>query len=441
MIQAGKHLIAITRNPERLIVLLVFLSPALLLSLKGAATTILFLVFFVCAGLISRDPQKFFIGRGRQFWVIIFFLLTPFLTELIVQLGRGVFILSSLDGPSRTILAAGVFIYLSKQNLTALISALSIGSAVGIVLVFLSFQLFPEYFWEHRAATYFVDPITLACYVFVLLGIFLFKGLPTQLMRHNNFAKLLVTALAVYIAIVSQSRSAWVAGLVLLEVYVLWRYATSPKKQVLATLCILLGAFMIFHTSDIVKLRSQEAAKTTSDFLESAKADDTSVGLRLGLLQLDFRLIRSNLYLGVPDREIPSFEDLKSVYPDLTRQLYDIKLLAGSHSEFLGQVVGKGVIFGALSLWGLFCYPFFFLSCHYRRLSSLVNDAGGVALGLIVPVAISAMFIQVFNLKMTISFYVMVLAILYAHIFYLVLGRDHGQLEDKLNVVVKNFGK
>jgi len=434
MIQTSGYLTAIKRSPERLIVLLVFLAPALFLVVKGVVTTILFLVCFICVGLMLGEPRKFFVGRGSQFWAVIFFLLTPFLTELIVQVGRGAFVLPSLDGPSRTILAAIVFIYLSKQNLTALISALSIGSAVGIVFVCISLQLFPEYFWEHRAATYFVDPITLGCYVFALLGIFLFKGLPTKLTRYDCATKLLVTALAIYVAIVSQSRSAWIAGIVLIMVYLLFFYRNEPLKRFLSTLCFFLLCFMLYQSLDVVKSRTQEASKTTVNFIQSNQSDDTSVGLRLRLAQLDLWLIQSNLYLGVPDGEIPSFEDLKSEFPDLTRQLYNIKFLAGSHSEFLGQIVGKGIIFGTLSLWGLFCYPLFFLFCKCRNLNSVANSIGWVALGLILPLAVSSMFIQVFNLKMTISFYVMVLAIFYAHVFSLVQDGEYRKARDELSV-------
>ena len=62
--------------------------------------------------------------------VLILCLLSPFLAEVLAQAGRGSFIGSSLDGPSRAILAAGIFTYLSKKDCTNLLSALGIGSAV-----------------------------------------------------------------------------------------------------------------------------------------------------------------------------------------------------------------------------------------------------------------------------------------------------------------------
>ncbi len=168
------HLADLRADPMNWLAALVFFTAAFFLTLKGTATTSLFLMFFICSWSIDKAPRHYFAARGPQFWVLILCLLSPFLAEVLAQVGRGSFIGSSLDGPSRAILAAGVFIYLSKKDCTKLLSALGIGSAVGIVLVFLYLQVFPEHYWGDRAATHFVDPITLPCYTVVLLGLYLF---------------------------------------------------------------------------------------------------------------------------------------------------------------------------------------------------------------------------------------------------------------------------
>ena len=150
-------------------------------------------MFFICSWSIIKTPRHYFADRGPQFWVLILCLLSPFLAEVLAQAGRGSFIGSSLDGPSRAILAAGVFVYLSKKDCTNLLSALGIGSAVGIVLVFLYLQVFPEHYWGDRAATYFVDPITLPCYTVVLLGLYLFGDSSKIPKKVSNFVTLLIS--------------------------------------------------------------------------------------------------------------------------------------------------------------------------------------------------------------------------------------------------------
>ncbi|MDP4836526.1 MAG: hypothetical protein NWS01_05165, partial [Burkholderiales bacterium] len=201
MKQSLKHLADFRGDPMNWLAALAFFTPAFFLTLKGTATTSLFLMFFICSWSIIKTPRHYFAARGSQFWMLILCLLSPFLAEVIAQAGRGIFIGSDLDGPSRAILAAGVFVYLSKKDCTNLLSALGIGSAVGIVLLFLYLQVFPEYYWGDRAATYFVDPITLPCYTVVLLGLYLFGDYSKIPKKLSYFVTLLISILTIYIVI------------------------------------------------------------------------------------------------------------------------------------------------------------------------------------------------------------------------------------------------
>jgi O-antigen ligase len=413
MFQNSKHVITISKNPDNWILAIVFLIPAFFLVLKSVATTGLFLVFFISCWAISKEPQKYLAKRGTRFWVMIVCLLSPFLAELLAQFGRGSFMPSSLDGPSRAILAAVAFIYFSHRNCNNLVSALSIGSGAGIVLLFLYVQIFPEYYWGNRAATHFVDPITLPCYAFVLMGLYLFGDSSRITANVSNFVKLLIFVLTVYIAIESQSRSAWVAGIVLAKVYLLYAFRASFVKQILAVLVLVLGVFAIFNFSDIFRVRSIEAYGGLVSFLEAGGGQASSSGQRMILLLIDFELIKENLFFGVADGVMPTFEYLKVLVPSLNAEIYEIKTLAGSHSEMSGQLVRKGLFLGIFVLWGFFIYPLYLIIRDYMA-QKFLSCASQTLLGLVVPVLISGLTIQVFNLKMTISFYVLSLAVLLA---------------------------
>lgn len=420
MTQDGEHLIKITKDPDSWILGIAFLTPAFFLVLKSVATTGLFLIFFICCWAICKEPRKYFVKRGAQFWVMVVCLLSPFLAEFLAQIGRGHFIGSSLDGPSRAILAAATFVYLSRKECKNLVSALSIGSGVGIVLLFLYLQVFPEYYWGNRAATHFVDPITLPCYTVVLMGLFLFGDSSRIPPRVSNFAKLLAFILTVYIAIESQSRSAWVAGIVLATVYLLYSFRTSLMRQILAMLILVLGIFVIFNFSDIFRERSIEAYGGLVSFLEVGGGQGSSSGQRMVLLLIDFELLKENLFFGVADGVMPTFEYLKVLVPSLNEEIYEIKTLAGSHSELSGQLVRKGLFLGTFALWGFFIFPLCLIIRDYVA-QKFLSCASQKLLGLVVPVLISGLTIQVFNLKMTMSFYVLVLAILLACSY-----REHG---------------
>jgi len=412
------HLAELRSDPMNWLAALVFFTSAFFLTLKSTATTSLFLMFFICSWSIIKTPRYYFAARGPQFWVLILCLLSPFLAEVLAQAGRGSFIGSSLDGPSRAILAAGIFTYLSKKDCTNLLSALGIGSAVGIVLVFLYLQVFPEHYWGDRAATYFVDPITLPCYAVVLLGLYLFGDYPKVPKKVSNFAKLLISILTIYVAIESQSRSAWVSGIILGVIYILYSFRASLMKQILFMVALALGVFAIFTFSDVVATRSSAAYLGLVSFLEGGGGQQSSTGQRMILLLIDFELIKDNLFFGVADGAMPPYENIKSRIPSINEEIYMIKVLAGSHSELSAQLVRKGLFLGGFVLWGLLLYPLYLVSCKFRSRSTAGLGLAAGIYGLIVPLFFSGLTIQVFNLKMTISFYMLCLAILLA--YYLV---------------------
>jgi O-antigen ligase len=126
-------------------------------------------------------------------------------------------------------------------------------------------------------------------------------------------------------------------------------------------------------------------------------------------------LLKNYPLFGVADGVVPAFDELKSKVPSLTKDVLEIKGLAGSHSEFSAQLVRKGIILGFFALWGFFIYPLYIIFIALRRNELVLNRGLTQLLGLVLPVFISGFTIQVFNLKMTMSFYMLVLAIIFAY--------------------------
>jgi O-antigen ligase len=417
MSQLYFRLIRFSEDPNGWITALAFLTPALFLVLKSVATTSLFLAFLISCCVILKEPRTYFINRGPFFWMLVMCLLAPFIAELIAQSGRGSFTGSSFDGPARAILAAGLFVYLSKNDCVRFLYALSLGAAVGIMSIFLYLHVFPEHYWDGRAATYFVDPITLPCFTIALLGLVLFIDFPRISSKFSIAIKLILSIFTLYIAIESLSRSAWVAGLVLAELYLLYICRFSLKKSVLFHLLLLLSVFILFQSSEVFSSRTLEAFGGLISFLENGGGQETSAGQRLVMFFIDAELIRRNYLFGVSDGVMPTYESLSVMVPSLNEEIYEIKTLAGSHSEFLGQLVRKGIFWGSLALWGFFLYPLYLVFFKLRLWTNSNDNLSVAILGLIFPVLISGFTIQVFNLKMTMSFYVFCLSILLAYIF------------------------
>ena len=376
------------------------------------------MLFFICCCPIIANSTYYFSNRSKQFWILLVCLLLPFFSELFAQIGRGQIIGSSLDGPSRMVLAAGVFVYLSRFDSTKLIQCLSYGSVFGVIGVLLSLVIFPDSYWGWRAATYFVDPITLPCFTIGLLGLALFWGRKVFPGHIDLFVKVTLTIIAAYIAVESQSRSAFVALACLLTVYVMYCFRHSFKTQIIGLVGLIIGLTLVYFMSEIVHDRVNESVSGVLAFLfqDDSGVQRTSSGQRIVLGLIDIHLIKSNPLFGFGDRSsLPPYEELSLMIPLLNKEIYDIKVLAGSHSELLAQPVRQGFFFGVLTLFSLFFYPLYLLLWRYRNLTFAVGSPLAVGLGMIVPIVASSLTIQVFNLKMTISFYGLCLAIFLAY--------------------------
>ena len=144
------------------------------------------------------------------------------------------------------------------------------------------------------------------------------------------------------------------------------------------------------------------------------------------LLLIDFELIKDNLFFGVADGVMPTYEYLQSRIPSINEEIYMIKAVAGSHAEVSAQLVRKGLFLGGFALWGLFLYPLYLVSCKLRAWSTADRGLAAGIYGLIVPVFFSGLTIQVFNLKMTMSFYMLCLAILLAYCLPRIEVSEHG---------------
>ena len=405
---------------EHLSQILVFLSVTFFLTIKSWTTASLFLLAFISVWSILKNPKYYFSARHPIFWQGLVCLLIPFSAEFLLQVVRQSIDGPNLDGPSRVFLATFVFVYFSRLNCRALVNALSSGAAAGIITVGLSLIIFPEQYWGARAATYFVDPITLPSYLAALLGVFLFVGFPWASVRVNLLFKLVATLITLLVAIDSASRSSWIALALLMFCYFLFAFRGSLGKQIGGVLLVMFLCLTAYVINDSVQSRIDLALNVFLSFSSPSSEyqlkmlQTTSTGHRLLLALIDWELITRAPFLGVEDYAIPPFGELVGKYPVITEKIYEIKLLAGSHSEFLAQIVRKGIIFGGLIVMSLFVFPAVLVSKATRFNPVASSDAMKIIRGLTIPIFAAALTIQVFNLKMTITFYALVLALAFA---------------------------
>lgn len=418
--QSPKYWISHNKSSIDLVSIIVFFIPVFFLTIKSWVTTSLFLLAIYCIWQILKDPKKYFNNRDRLFWMSFVCLILPFFCELAAQVGRQALDGPGLDGASRALLSSFVFVYLSTRSIEyrkTLVLALTYGAAAGILVVLLSLTFFPNQYWEHRAATYFVDPITLPCYTVALFGIFLFSIEPKTSTKTSVILTAVLFFITAYIAIDSYSRSSWIALIALLHVYILYALRHSIQKQILGTLATSAFFLLFYFNSEIVQSRVDLAVGGLTAFLFDSGGQGTSTGQRFILALVDLELLSMFPFFGVPDDYVVPFSYLQERIPSLNYEIYSIKILAGSHTELLAQLVRKGYIFGSLTIGALFVYPLYLGSMNLRRADDFTCKLAGGLIGLVVSILVSALTIQVFNLKMTISFYTVCLSVYMAFLY------------------------
>jgi len=403
----------ITRNQQKLLKALIFLFPIFFLTIKGWVNTISILLFLRALHFILRDPAFFFKSRSKLFWVFFACLFLPFLAELVVQVGRGELVGRTLDGPSRFLAAALFFVFLTRvpMDVSRYISA---GALVGVCATVFSVSVFTDYYWYGRAATYFVDPITLPVYLVAMLSLVQPSLLNWKITRyvgwHYFFAGMIFFLVGV-ITLISQSRTSWAAFFVLIET-ILFLITTKNRKLLIYLNVSLLGAvFLILLFSGIAQTRMLEIFDQIRRFVQGDW--DSSVGLRLGLILMDLKLFFGFPLFGIADGKLPPVEWFSTHGLDVSHLLYTVKSEAGSHAEIFAQLSRKG-IFGVPVIFSLFLVPIFYFFKFLKNGNSFISANAEMGLKFSLVIFFSSLSIQVFNLKMTSTFFAFVLAVIFA---------------------------
>lgn len=391
---------------------LIFLFPICFLTIKGWSNAISILLFVAAVISIIRTPDFYFKSRTREFWIFLITLITPFLAELIVQIGRGEIVWRSLDGPSRFLAAALFFVFLSRFRVDCS-RVLSFAAIFAVIASSIYVLLVTDHYRDGRAATYFLDSIQFPVYLVALLSLVqpeLLNLKPSQKGMLFIFTVGIV-ALVTIVAISSQSRTSWLALVVLVEAIIFTMIKKNKKLFFYSNVTLIVFILTACVFSEIVQSRTLEVFHNIQMFIQGEQY--TSVGLRLGLMLMDIKLFLGFPAFGVPDGQLPPIEWFSAHGLDVYPLLYEQKLLYGSHSEILAHLSRKGV-FGIPVIVSLFLIPIFYFSRFLEDEDNRVVRGASMGFKFCLVIFFSSLTVQVFNLKMTSTFYAFILAMLFA---------------------------
>lgn len=393
------------------------LFPLLYMTLRSWTNAFVFVLFLLALvyTLQNFHSIRSSLDGAASKW-IVFTLCSPLLAIFISQAFRQEFSSTAFDGPSRILLTALVFLYLKDRqiNFTKLIEWVI---PISLLICLGAYLLNPaaSALWGGRAASYFVDTITFGTYCLILGFICLVSIGINPDKEHPLLTLLKITGFAIgcYIAIKSQSRSAWTAAIGLLIYLSFVRF--HKKHPAYPWVFMAMGAIAIAVIYKISPEVSQRVVEGINEVVTYFKANnfDTSLGLRISMVRVASNLIIENPLSGLKDGVMPALNTIPSIKPFYTDLLQQMIRDTGTHTEILAQGVRSG-IWGLISSTALFLVPGLIFLVRIRNQNSRIRTAAIIGFALVLGLFIASLTIQVFNLKYTSSFYALMIAALAA---------------------------
>lgn len=389
------------------------LFPVFFLTIRGWTSGFLFFLVLLALAFWRDCPAAW---RGTRSDLermgVIFALASSFAGVLISQLLRGDFSPKALDGPSRILLAIPIFLLLVEKRVN-FVRLFQFACPISLLLAVASTTLFP-FRWGDRFASYFVDPITFGNYA-LILGFMSFFSI-NVLERDGRFAiglKLAGLVAGVYLSIWSQSRSGWLAGAVLLALWLtVYRGPLRPATRFGIAALALAAALLTYLSLDLVRERVDGAVYDVTAWM-SGENPDTSIGFRLSMWRMAFVLFCESPLYGYGDVGYKQLLDSNPYLTSLATPAARLTMYTGPHNDVLANMLQSG-IFGLISALSLFLIPAFVFWRGLRSAIPRIHGASLLGLCFVVGLFVSSLGEQVLYLKFLASFYGLMIASLCA---------------------------
>jgi O-antigen ligase len=316
------------------------------------------------------------------------------------------------DWASRFLLSIPIFLALRQINARALeVLQLSLPLGALITLVTLYFHHNDWGYSRYTTGEYF--NLIHFSDVALLLG---FLSLFSISIGNRDHSLILILKFCgflagVYMSIQSGERGGWIAIPPLL---IFWAVSYSKDriwlKLTIALIVISLAALMSYLLLDLVHLRVNSIFLDLKDFTQGYK--ETSVGVRIQQWHAAIVLFLENPVFGVGPGGF-----LQAI-PSLSQQgLLSAEAARMGNAEVHSEIFVKGAetgMFGLLSLLSIYIVPTVLFWKEARSAESRARRACFMGIALIAAFFIFGLTVEIFNLKMTASFFGLTLAVLMA---------------------------
>jgi O-antigen ligase len=393
-----------------IMVFLFTMLPILFFSLGGSTTRIAIPLYIICltALIFNRQPSPNDPKKPVVYWWIIFSLLSYLLATGISQLVNNSFTPNRLDAPLRLALSGLIFyaVFRYKINFTKL---LKFSIPLGISLLFIQLAFMPEQIklgtemWHGRLALPFIDPILLSAWLtcFGLLSLSFVKIQLNTVGVLKNLIFTITLATATYIALLTDSRTSWLAVPILILILTINQEGTYKKIGFLLASSLLI-LYLINHLSSSMARIDLGLLEIKSYFNGSSK--ETSVGIRIDMGMLAFKAMSLRPFFGWSENLFFTPNIANFLANHYTPQTLFLAKNTGFHNDFYAAIVRSGSL-GAFAYVCTFFTPLLLFIHFLFKGNSYSKSTCFSGLAIIVTCIIASMTVEVISYKYSVSLF------------------------------------
>ncbi|WP_019937605.1 O-antigen ligase [Bordetella sp. FB-8] len=387
--------------------------PALAMLFDGAASALM--IAAVLLGLAALPTGRAghpvrLDGLGRAFCIA---LAAPLAAVALSTLAHGHPVFPVWDSPSRFLLVIPVFLALRRRPERNLAWADLAFPAGALATLFIA--IFLSHDWsagDHRLGSKFLNPIHFGDLA-LAFGVLSAAALNWWRKDKPWVVALKIAGLFAGLAtsLLSGSRGGWLALPCVLAV-ILWERGRgkSLRWKVLMPLAIVALFGIVYGASSTVRERIDVVASNLTQYEHGH--EDTSVGVRLQLYKVAVELIAQHPVLGLGGH---GFRDAMNSMAQQGRLTPAAAQLGKGevHNQLLAYAADYGIV-GGLALLAIYAVPALFFARRLRSASAVAHNTAMLGLLFIVMFFVFGLTVETFDLKGTVSIYVLIVAALAA---------------------------
>lgn len=305
-------------------------------------------------------------------WALVGLFCAPFAWVVVLGLIRGQSDIDQLDEYFRHVIAAIALLALyGKVRPSHWVWFKAFTALSALALLILIVLGYDRWNWDHRYATYFVDPNSLGIAGFVqgaVLSLALFQN-----QQWSSDAKILKLAQALWVvllalgagsawavSVMSGTRGVWLAIFPLL--LVLLTVSKRPARMFAGSTVLIVLMLLAASQSPFLQKRYDDAVRDVNLWLNTAQKD-TPVGIRLSIYQNLYQVALEHPWLGMnPEERDQKFQAL----PDLSPVAKYTLMESGAHNQYLEKQILNGLP-GSLLALSLYLLPLIYFWGAWRK--------------------------------------------------------------------------